>query len=133
MSRRIVTTQYHAAIEQDVDGYLDRLVKYIPAEIVAAWVAAAGIIASLQGDTEVVLWIAFAIGVVVSFLWIILRTQEAQLSPAWTQAGIAAVAFVIWAFALGGPFATFSWYEPAYGSLLIIRFTLLAGLVIPKE
>lgn len=34
-------------------------------------------------------------------------------------------AFAVWVFALGGPFAaTFAWYKPVYGSVLLILTTL---------
>ena len=35
------------------------------------------------------------------------------------------LAFAVWVFALGGPFAaTFAWYKPVYGSVLLILTTL---------
>jgi hypothetical protein len=39
------------------------------------------------------------------------------------------LAFVVFIFALGGPFAlTFSWYRPLYGTVVLILTTLLLPL-----
>jgi hypothetical protein len=45
MGRRIITKQYQGiGSEQQIDTYTDRLIKYIPSDIVGAWVAASGLI-----------------------------------------------------------------------------------------
>jgi hypothetical protein len=35
------------------------------------------------------------------------------------------VAFAVWAFALGGPFAGFSWYQPIIAVTLMVAYTFL--------
>ena len=54
MSRRIQSVAYNAAGggAQDVDEYTDRIVKIIPSEAVAAWVAISSLIASAQGRSS---------------------------------------------------------------------------------
>jgi hypothetical protein len=49
------------------------------------------------------------------------------------QIAVATVAFVVWGGALGGPFATLPWYAPYLGSLALIAYTLLVGLIVPKQ
>jgi hypothetical protein len=41
---------------------------------------------------------------------------------------ISLLSFIVWAFALGGPFALYSWYNPVYGSILLPVFTLLVAI-----
>jgi hypothetical protein len=41
---------------------------------------------------------------------------------------ISLFSFVVWAFALGGPFALCGWYNPVYGSILLPVFTLLVAI-----
>jgi hypothetical protein len=48
------------------------------------------------------------------------------------QLGISTIAFVVWVFALGGPFATVSWYQPIYGALLLPIFTFFVPMILPK-
>jgi hypothetical protein len=46
---------------------------------------------------------------------------------------VSTVAFVVWAYALGGPFQLCGIYKGWLGSILLGSFTLAAGLVEPKK
>ena len=136
MGRRIVTVQLQRAGDREnVDTYFDRVVKYIPADIVGAWVAVTGIIngATDKVSKVTVLWIAFAVGLALTALWIWKQTGAPGEPIATTQIVISTGAFGVWVFALGGPFAALNWYDPAYGSLLLIFYSLLVGVVSPAE
>jgi hypothetical protein len=131
MGRRIVTKQYQGAGTLQLDGYFDRVIKYIPSDIVAAWI---GVTSLLDIDKEVnILWIAFAIGLVLTYLWTIKQTSEENKPPAITQALISTGAFGVWVYALGGPFKSIPGYEAKYGALLLILYPLISGLILPKE
>ena len=136
MSRRIVTTRLEnvQGTGTSVDTYFDKVIKYIPADIVGAWVAVTGLISS-DGNApqSLVLWIAFALGTVLTLLWTLKQTSAPKKKPAITQALISTGSFVVWVFALGGPFSTLGFYRPIYGSLLLIFYTLSIGLVTPLE
>lgn len=135
MARRIVTIQLQAAGAGGlVDGYFDRLLKYIPADVVGAWVAASGIVASADGiPKDRILWISFGVGLAFTAIWTWKQTTFPSLRPAVTQISVASIAFVVWVFALGGPFANLPWYKPVYGSLVLIAYTLLVALIVPSE
>jgi hypothetical protein len=143
MPRRIISEQYQATAPEaraTVDGYFDRVIKYIPSDIVGAWVAVKGIIPARQGagtpagqGAGTILWIAFVFGTVITALWVWRQTKAPGHPTAVTQVGVATVAFVVWVFALGRPFATLPWYEPYLGSLALIAYTLVVGLIVPKE
>ena len=138
MSRRIRTETLQAAGGPDhasTDGYFDRIIKYIPSDVVGAWVAVSGIIGPpiVGGGHSTALWISFAFGVVFTFLWTAKQTNAGTLLFARTQIVLSTVAFVVWVFALGGPFRSFAWYQDDIGSVALIGFTLLTGLVVPKE
>lgn len=133
MSRRIVTTQ-HQNVGGSVDTYFDKVIKYIPADIVGAWVAVTGLISSDTGAPQpLLLWVAFIAGAVLTLLWTLKQTFVPKKKPAITQALLSTGSFVVWVFALGGPFATLGFYRPLYGSLLLIFYTLAIGLVTPPE
>ncbi len=134
MSRRIITSQFQAAGPgTKIDTYFDRVIKYIPADIVGAWIAIMGLINSTVNVPSIILWVVFGCMVVLSALWTWRLTTEPKMSPAITQTLIATGAFIVWVFALGGPFATLAFYRPLYGSLLLILYTLVVALVIPRE
>ena len=137
MGRRIVTTQAQSltiATAPAVDTYFDKLIKYIPAELIAAWTAVTGLIAGATKEPQgTLLWIAFIVGLILTAAWIWRRTTEPKKPIAITQIIISTMAFAVWVFALGGPFAAMNWYSPLYGSLLLIAFTLIVPVINPKE
>jgi hypothetical protein len=113
------------------DTYFGKVVKYIPAEIVAAYVAAAGALRSAQDQIplETLLWLVGAALVVLSPIWVLIAAAEPGRPRPAFQAGAAAAAFACWVFALGGPFEFQSWYKPVYGTLVLIFATLIIPLV----
>lgn len=132
MTRRIIAETLETIGQRPVDTYFDRVVKYIPADVVAAWVATLGIVKSGGGDS-IVLWVAFVFGLVITFLWVLRNTTEPGKPRAYTQCAISTAAFAVWVFALGEPFASAIPNQAMFGALLLIAFTLTVGLVVPKE
>ena len=109
------------------DSYAEKLIKYIPADILAAYVAITGITAS----NDPPLWLSWGIfGVLLALtpLYVcFVKTQPAGFVTSkmfhWLTA---CLAFTSWCFALGGPFAqTFDWYQPYLGSVVLILTTLI--------
>ena len=110
------------------DGYFDRIMKYIPAEIVAGWVALDGLVGNLS---QTALWGLFGVIALFSYFWMLRQTAVPGQPRAVKQAAIAVVSFGVWAFALqSGPFATYV-YPTEYGSIAMIVYTLGIGLVVP--
>jgi len=138
MISRIVTNQYQVAdaAGHEVDTYFDRVVKYIPAEIVSAWVAIKALVeASAAASKYTVLWVCFVAAALLTALWTLKRTALPGKPPAITQTLVATGAFIVWAVALGEPFSSLLGLaqQSLYGGLLLIFYTLAVGLVTPKE
>ena len=135
MNRRIITRKLLAEGETlKLDNYYDKLLKYIPADVVAAWIVVNALITSASGiATAAFLWVAFGIGVILTAVWTWKLTSQPGKATAWTQILISTGAFIVWVFALGGPFATLSFYKPLYGALLMILYTLVVPLINPPE
>ncbi len=135
MGRRIVSIKYQSGESNKVDSYSDRLLKYIPADVVGAWLAVQGLIQSAGNDVPKpgLLWLSFGVGIAATAWWTFNQTEEPKKKPAWTQTAISTGAFFVWIFALGGPFATLPFYRPLYGSLLLIFYTLLMARIKPPE
>ena len=110
------------------DSYFQKLVTYIPADIIAAWVALSGLLS--QAGSTVPHWLAWAVLtallVLIPFYVCLLKTVPPGLTSNklfhWMTS---CLAFVAWVFAMGGPFATLSWYQPIYGSIVLVLVTLI--------
>ena len=117
----------------EFDSYFDKAVKYIPADIVAAWVAVTGLVSSARDvPRQTILWVAFGIGLLLTAWWTWKQAAAPGRRPPVTQAIISTGAFAVWVFALGGPFQHVPG-QPVYGSLLLILYTLVVALIDPKE
>ena len=57
------------------------------------------------------------------YLWRLERVHKSL------QLIISTGVFIVWAFALGGPFAQLSWYTPVYGGLLLSAYTFLIPVI----
>lgn len=108
------------------DVYFDRLLKYIPAEVVACYIFVMGLIERLGAPREksIFHWVVFSVFCFITFFYLrkILHVRKVQ------QLAISLVAFVVWVFALGGPFTLFSWYNPLYGAILLPVYTLVIAI-----
>lgn len=114
------------------DDYLDRLVKYIPSEVIALYL---GVTNVAPADHWRALWIitVLATACVPIYMWY--ATQSAGRPTLWSQILISSVAFPIWVFAIGGPFRYFhNWYpQNRWIAAVIISFsTFLLGVYKPK-
>lgn len=131
IGRNSVTGHTPGSIEETTqplkaDHYTDRLLKYIPAEVVACYVFVQGIMMQLTDpvELEVFQWGVFVVFLIVTYLylWRILKVRKFQ------QLAISVTAFAVWVFALGGPFALITWYKPVYGEVLLPVYTLVVAL-----
>lgn len=111
------------------DRYRDRLYKYIPAEVIAFYLGLNAIIASASDVPRPVHWFIFLAGLAATPYY--LRVVQKVVSP--RQLLISTLAFLVWAFALGGPFAALASYKPIYGAVLLPVFTFfVAGISLPQ-
>jgi len=117
----------------EIDTYFDKVVKYIPADIVGAWVAVTGLVSSARDvPRQTILWVAFGIGLILTAWWTLKQAAAPGRPAPVTQVIISTGAFAVWVFALGGPFQFVPGRE-VYGSLLLILYTLVVALIDPKE
>jgi hypothetical protein len=108
------------------DEYFDRLLKYIPAEVVVCYIFVTGLIQKLSGPVEMTIfqWSIFVIFCFLTILYLmrVLKVKKVQ------QLAISLIAFVVWVFALGGPFTQLAWYNPVYGEILLPIYTLVIAI-----
>jgi hypothetical protein len=118
-----------APAEGGADRYQDRLIKYIPADVIAVYLAIAGILktATAHVPIHVLQWVVFLILVPGTWLYL---WRVAKVSK-WQQIVISVIAYVVWVFSLGGPFTQFAWYDAVYGAILLPLYTFLVPIFEP--
>ena len=120
------------------DSYQSKLVKYIPTEIIAGYVALSGFIKLLPGPHQFT-W--FSIVAIFLLLLTPIYLRAATTKPG-QKASLAhpvagALAFAAWVFATGGPFEHFQmspdgstgWYHRAIGSIVLVLVCLSLPLI----
>lgn len=112
-----------------VDDYPSKLMKYIPAETVAGFVTLNGLLGAVPGITLGFFWFVFVTLVLLTMGYAWSSTKYKHLPPAYLQIAIQTVAFVIWVFSIGGPFAYFTWYKQYYGASILILYTVFIPLI----
>lgn len=120
------------------DGFLDQIVKLIPSQVIAFYTAA---ITSLGGtgtpgstEPNSQLWIAFVLGLILTPVLTWKQTHEPGKSPAYPQIAIATVSFVVWAFAIPGPFQSFDFWSPGIATVVLGAYTILIGAIpLPQD
>ncbi|HEY1502375.1 MAG TPA: hypothetical protein VGF88_22555 [Acidobacteriaceae bacterium] len=119
------------------DDYLDRLVKYIPAEIIALYLGASNVVPNTVWKNEVIaLWVITAVTTICTPIYMRSATKDFKTQPTlWSQVIISSIAFPIWVFAMGGPFEVTwpHWYpNNKWIAAIVISFaTFLAGIYKP--
>jgi hypothetical protein len=101
------------------DSYRERLVKYIPIEVLVLYVAVYGIAYALMSFQPyfslVARWILLA-GILATVLWL----WKVEGVTDWVQLIITTAGFVVWAAALGVvPISELPWYNQVAASLLL--------------
>jgi hypothetical protein len=116
------------------DGYIDRLVKYIPSEIIALYLGVANVVPVTDPSYHLALWIVFGAATVCTPIYMYFVTQAADEPTLWSQIVISSIAFPIWVFAIGGPFRFLSWYEGKHwvAAVVLTFATFLAGIHRPS-
>jgi hypothetical protein len=106
---------------------LERAAMCVPAEILAAYVGLLALAGELEYGREGYLW-----GVFFGCLGSTVTVQAGRATP--LRRLLPAVAFVVWAYALGGgPFRLSGWYQPVVASLLLLGFTLVTIYLNPPR
>jgi hypothetical protein len=116
------------------ENTVERLVKYIPSEIISGYVILSGLVEGAIQTSPLrtpASWLVFAFGALLTpaYLW---RTGR-PFGDQWWQLPISTLSFVLWAYALGGPFVTTKLfghtYESWFAALLAGAFSWAIALV----
>lgn len=107
-----------------VDDYPNRILKYIPTEVVTVYLLLEGLLKSgvSQAHLTIGLWILFSFGCAVTplYLW---RMQKVT-KP--SQLLISTGAFAVWVMGIGGPFQEIPRY---LSSMILVAYVFLIPLI----
>ena len=141
MDRNIITWRDEAQsrrsgserVEEDpaktLDNYWARLAKYVPIEMISAYMLMKGALESAYkaSDTSGRLFLGglTALGIVGTWFFAkrVLRVIR------WQQCAVSSLAFLVWVFATGGVFASFSLYMPWMTTAAVVFFGVTAKIV----
>jgi hypothetical protein len=104
-----------------IDGWMDRLVKLVPTEIVAVYLAGRGYAQRIEGWWPVICLVML----VIVRAW---GTKARGRGPQWPAVAISGASFIIWVFAVGGRFLTWQ-PDPDIAALLVLVWTTLIPVV----
>ena len=82
-----------ASSEKRADAYADKLVKYIPGEVIAFYLPVYGYIA---GTSKLAEWVVLAIGIIGTLVYLMARSDRSNM-PRWYFFVLAIIAFICWA------------------------------------
>lgn len=124
--------QAQVPVKQKGDNYLSRVAKYIPAEILAAYITALGLIKT--SDEPGLRWWLYLAFLVLCFVMtpVYFNLLAEKGEPKTMQMVISSVAFLVWAYSLGGFFDEIKLYHSLVASLILIAFTLISGAFFPR-
>ena len=107
------------------DKYSERLLKYIPAEVIALYLTLDAIVRSTEQIPILFYWGIFVFGIAATYLYL-WRVEKVNKKA---QLVISVGAFIVWVFTLGGPFTHLSWYDPIFGGILLPMYTFMIAIV----
>lgn len=119
--------------------YLERIAKYVPAEIIAGYTGLNAFLihfpASIQRASFIIGFLLCAI--LTPFYFKLIAVQEDKPSLLF-QCIVSFLAFFIWAYATDGDKGVFgapvfNIYDQSVGGALLIVFSLVSGLIVPKK
>src|SRR6202030_4877948 len=125
---------------QGADNYLERVAKYVPAEVIAFFIFINAILeqslktggkGAMMAGCPVVTFAAGALiaGMVLTplFVWYVREEGDAWL----TNAVVSTLAFPFWAYALGAVAFDAHW-DGNLAAILLATFTVVSGLISPR-
>jgi len=120
---------WNGRASENVKGYLDRVTKYIPAEVIAAYITANGF-AGLSSKPGILFYVIFGVCLIFTPIYITRFTRTGK--EAWTNGIMSVFAFLAWAYAFGGGLVAYlGWYDAPAASVVLVLFTLVSGAVVP--
>jgi hypothetical protein len=112
---------------EDFKGYLDRLMKMIPGEAIGLYLVGSGFIPK-EAPAVLAVWAVVCLIGVIALKAYGTSDAQAHLPVDYVHVAISAIAFIIWVYSIGGPFAAYNLAVPYIGSLLVLAWTFFVPI-----
>lgn len=121
------STDSSSVVVPSGDDYSTKLVKYVPPELIGAYVFLSATIGTNATVKDRPWWLGSLLvamlALTVLYDWRVLNIVRPG------QIAISVIGLAIYVFAVGGWFATTTWYQPWYGSIALVVFGLLIAVI----
>jgi hypothetical protein len=120
---------------QEIKDYLDRVARYVPAEILAAYLTLLPIVlGTTKADPKLRIGLLAVIlfGLALLNLPYISRMAKPN-QPKQKQMIVSTLAFLAWTYSIGGFWSQLGLYHEAIAAIVIVFVSLGSGLIIPYE
>ena len=121
----------------DKQQFSDKLVKFIPTEIIGAYMALAGFlgftpVSNANEATDIaatLIQVVFFILLILTpiYLWKVSNVRYRL------QLAISTVSFAVWVYTLGGPFNVWHLYHPDVSSVVLVLWALIPPIFVNAE
>jgi hypothetical protein len=113
------------------DGYLEALVKNMPSEMVAGYLAVIGMVSGSNMAPTWALWLIWAVFLVATpfYLWLVKPGSETEPRPWWQVWIFSPVSFFVWSMTTSGPWSTIGKAQFLGGILVILLSLVIFPLV----
>jgi len=132
--RRVGDEGLEPGAASDGDGYAARVAKYVPGEVVAAYVAILAVLdpAAGAGVDRTLCRVAFLVLLAATPLYLWRLGRPGDRAPA-VQLVVSTAAFAVWAYALRGLTCAFPAvpYDGRVASVALVLFTVVSGVARP--
>lgn len=122
MSDRQITTS---------TSYSDSLIKLIPSEFIAAYLAIHNTVISTELPEEKIHYVLLVCSAILLLCQPFYLNKTLKVSNI-SQIVVSCICFVVWAISLGGILDFYEWYVPVYSTLAIILWTMVSPLLVSK-
>jgi hypothetical protein len=103
--RALLNAEEAPPLKARAEDYLERVAKYVPAEILAVYLIVRGNMPPFGEPGSVPAWVHFALyGALVALTPFYFWMTGGNVPRKRAQMGIATTSFVIWSYGIGGPF-----------------------------
>lgn len=122
--------------QEKIKEYGERVAKFVPAEVLAFYMAAVQLILTKEGDDNALfrIWAFAIVGVIAWFgtpFYLSMFTNDRK--ERFVNQIVASTAFGVWAYAYpAGWFMEMGWHDPVIAGLLLIMFSFFSGAYQPK-
>ncbi|MFN0216194.1 MAG: hypothetical protein ACKVT2_18195, partial [Saprospiraceae bacterium] len=115
--------------------YSDKLVKFIPTEIVGAYLMLAGFLGfgpgavptgPGAGEDDILIIVVFSVLLLLvpAYMWVVSSVRHI------IQIVIATISFAVWVYSLGGPFEVWGLSDPKVAAVILVLWTLIPPLFV---